>query len=158
MTLIPDESALDIRLWRHWSKAQTRITPNDAVLQLIFRAAFNQSRRKQEPHGHKESRENCVENQIEEQDPAWKEQQKLISMFTKRASASSVTKKTVASDSTAVKLITVEARQEHVQAQSEDGEGNWRKKGLSEVALRKIDSFEARCRHCIEVADGWNIN
>lgn len=52
--LIPDERALDVRLWWHRSEAQAGVVADDAVLQLILRAAVNQRRREYEPHRHEE--------------------------------------------------------------------------------------------------------
>lgn len=54
MLLIPDERALDVRLWWHRTKAQAGVVADDAVFQLILRAAVNQRRREYEPHRHEE--------------------------------------------------------------------------------------------------------
>lgn len=66
--LEPHECALNVRLWGHWSEAQSRIRTDQTVVELPFGFILIQCLVKHSQHCGKEASENSIENHVEKED------------------------------------------------------------------------------------------
>lgn len=66
--LEPHESALDVRLWRHWSEPESGIRADQAIIELPLGFTLIQCLVKHSQHSGEEASESSIENHVEKED------------------------------------------------------------------------------------------
>lgn len=66
--LEPDECALDVRLWWHGTETQSRISADDALVELVLGMRVDDGRVENAPHRQSKGGKDSVEDEVEEKD------------------------------------------------------------------------------------------